>query len=90
MSVDQHYRKNIRVKITDDDIANGFVTVQLDPYIIGMAYNVGGGPREHIMKKTLRCESKGDSELKVIADIRSAVNRWEHMAKTIDVESDNG
>lgn len=73
----EHYRRNVSIRITDEDIMRGHVDVQLDPYIIGMAYNVGGGPREQIMKKVLRGTSKGDPELKVIAEIRSALDRWE-------------
>lgn len=55
--------------------------VKLDPYRICNIYNIGGGPREQIIKKCLRGTSKGDEELKVISEIRSALDRWEEMIK---------
>lgn len=74
-----HYRYAYRAKITDEDIAKGYVEVKLDPYRIADIYDLGGGPREHIVKKGLRGTSKGDSERDLIRQIRDALNRWEEM-----------
>ena len=53
--------------------------VLLDPYRICQLYNVGGGPREQILKKCLRGTSKGDDEMKVVDDIIIAALRWKEM-----------
>lgn len=74
-----HYRYAYHAKITDEDVARGFVQVNLDPYRIADIYNLGGGPREHIVKKGLRGTGKGSSERQLIKELRDALNRWEQM-----------
>lgn len=74
-----HYRYSYRARITDEDIARGFVEVKLDPYRIADIYQLGGGPREHIVKKGLRGTAKGDTERGLIRQLRDALNRWEEM-----------
>lgn len=75
-----HYKRAVlRVAIRDADISRGYVEVSLDPYRVAQVHDMRGGPREQILKKCLRFTSKGDSEDKVIADIRSALDRWEEM-----------
>ena len=53
MDKGKHYRHSFRLNLTLEDAANGYVTVNLDPYRISDVYGIGGW-REHIMKKTLR------------------------------------
>lgn len=53
--------------------------IKLDPYRIAKIYNMQGGPREQIMKKTLRFTDKGQTEQQVVDEIRSALNRWQSM-----------
>ena len=53
--------------------------IKLDPYRIARVYRMDGGPREQIMKKTLRFTDKGQTERQVVAEIRSALDRWEEM-----------
>lgn len=74
-----HYRYVYRVRVTEADAAHGFVEVKLDPYRIAKVYELGGGPREHIVKKGLRGTRKGDSERELINQLRDALDRWEEM-----------
>lgn len=53
--------------------------IKLDPYRIAKIYNMDGGPREQIMKKTLRFTDKGQTEQQVVNEIRSALDRWQQM-----------
>lgn len=53
--------------------------VKLDPYRVAAIYGLTGGPREHALKKLLRGTEKGDSPLKVIREVRDALDRWEEM-----------
>jgi len=61
----------------------------LDPYRICQLYEVGGGPREQILKKCLRGTKKGDIEMKVVDDIIIAALRWKEMLLE-DMSSERG
>lgn len=74
-----HYRHRVRARITDEDIARGFVEIKLDPYRVCDVYDTGGGPREQMVKKLLRWTDKGQSEEKVLDEIESALKRWREM-----------
>jgi hypothetical protein len=74
-----HYRYSYRAKVTQADADRGHVDVKLDPYRICEIYQVGGGPREHIVKKGLRGLRKGDTERGLIKQLRDALDRWEEM-----------
>lgn len=74
-----HYRRKLSIKLTQEDIDRGYVDVNLDPYRICDLYDTGGGPREQIVKKGLRGESKGQTERDVIKEMRSALDRWDEM-----------
>lgn len=76
-----HYRYSHRTKVSQADADRGYVDVKLDPYRICSIYQVGGGPREHIVKKGLRGLRKGDTELGLIKQLRDALDRWEEMVK---------
>lgn len=76
-----HYRYSHRAKVSQADADRGYVDVKLDPYRICSIYQVGGGPREHIVKKGLRGLRKGDTELGLIKQLRDALDRWEEMVK---------
>ena len=76
-----HYRYTYRQKVTDGDLARGYVSVKMDPYRVCDIYKVGGGPREHIAKKALRGCSKGHTELELIAELQSCLDRWREMVK---------
>lgn len=56
-----------------------FRGVKLDPYRIGKVYSLGGGPREHILKKCLRGTDKGHTERQVIDEIQACLDRWKEM-----------
>ena len=73
----RHYRKELRVRLTGQDIERGLVVVKLDPYRICDLYRTGGGPREHLVKKGLRGEEKGQTERELVADLRAILDRWE-------------
>lgn len=74
-----HYRWEIRRRITDEDIARGWVRVKLDPYRICQVAGVGGGPHEHAVKKLLRGEAKGHEARALIREARACLDRWEEM-----------
>lgn len=78
---EEHYRQTIRVPVTAADARRGYAIYNLDPYRVAQAHDMRGGPREQIMKKCLRFTAKGQTEDEVIADIRSALDRWEQMRK---------
>lgn len=58
-----------------------FQGVKLDPYRIARVYGVDGGPREHILKKILRGTTKGHTELEVISEVQSCLDRWREMVE---------
>lgn len=74
-----HYRWEIRRRITDDDIARGWVSVKLDPYRIARVAGIQGGPHEHSVKKLLRGEAKGHEARELIREVRCCLDRWEEM-----------
>lgn len=70
-----HYQTIYQKKLTNDDCNNGFVEILMDPYRVADIYNVDGGPREQILKKSLRWTAKGHTEEKVLREIISAAQR---------------
>jgi hypothetical protein len=60
--------------------------IKLDPYRVCLLYNVGGGPREHILKKCLRGTTKGHTERQVIDEIQSCLDRWKEMVAEDELE----
>ncbi|WP_299231687.1 hypothetical protein [uncultured Halomonas sp.] len=79
LDVGAHYRWEIRRRITDTDIARGWVRVKLDPYRICRVAGVGGGPHEHATKKLLRGEAKGHEARELIREARACLDRWQEM-----------
>ena len=75
----KHYRYTHRQKVTQSDLELGFVDVKMDPYRVCKVYKVEGGPREHIAKKALRGCSKGHTELELIDELQSCLDRWKEM-----------
>lgn len=76
----KHYRHSFKLRLSDADIANGYVTVNLDPYRISDVYELGGW-REHVVKKALRGTLKGHSEQELIDELRACIDRAEQMMK---------
>lgn len=74
----KHYRHSFRLNITDEDIKNGYVTVNLDPYRVSDTYGLGGW-REHIVKKTLRGTDKGHSVEELIEELQCCLDRAKQM-----------
>jgi hypothetical protein len=70
-----HYRRGIKVKLTDQDKENGFVMVQLDPYRIALAYGITDHMQFFIIKKGLRMGSAHKNERQELLDIINAANR---------------
>lgn len=79
VDVGKHYRMSFRQKITEHDNERGYVVVKMDPYRVCDIYNVGGGAREHLIKKALRGQGKGHTELDLIAELQSCLDRWKDM-----------
>jgi len=88
--VAQHYSHHLIVPVTDADAKAGFVRYRIDPYRIAATYNVGGGPREHILKKCLRGTDKGQPPIQVVHEIRAALDRWEQLIHEDDATSAGG
>lgn len=65
---------------------HSFKGIKLDPYRICRVYGIGGGPREHMLKKLLRGTEKGHSEDFLIAELQSSLDRWRQM---LEEERDN-
>ena len=76
----KHYRHSFKLRISQEDLANGYVTVNLDPYRISDVYELGGW-REHVVKKALRGTLKGHSEQELIDELRACIDRAEQMMK---------
>lgn len=68
-------------KSVDGHYKHSFKGIKLDPYRICRVYNIGGGPREHMLKKLLRGSEKGHTEEDLIAELESSLNRWKAMLK---------
>ena len=66
---DKHYNNLLKLKVTPKDLDRGYVSVRLDPYLIGKVCGVLGGAMEHILKKALRGAKKGHTENEVFAEI---------------------
>ena len=77
--VGKHYRWTHKQKITEADVIRGYIVVNMDPYRVCKVWNVGGGPAEHIIKKAGRGVSKGHTELELIAELQSCLDRWKGM-----------
>ena len=76
VTVDSHYQKYVyRVKLSDQDIENGFVDVKLDPYRVASVCGVGGGALEHCLKKAMRGTDKGHDLRYVYNEIIKAAMR---------------
>jgi hypothetical protein len=70
-----HYRHNLRVKVTQEDLERGYVDVQLDPYRIALVYNMTDHMEFFILKKNLRMGSAHKNKKQELLDIIDAANR---------------
>lgn len=76
----KHYRHSFKLRLSQEDLTNGYVTVNLDPYRISDVYELGGW-REHVVKKALRGTLKGHSEQELIDELRACIDRAEQMMR---------
>ena len=74
----KHYRYSFRLNLTPEDIENGFVMVNLDPYRISTVYNLGGW-REHLVKKGIRGTEKGHTEKELLDELQCILDRAKQM-----------
>ena len=66
----KHYNNNtLRVKVSKWDYDVGYMDIKMEPYLVGAICNVGGGAREHILKKVMRGADKGHTENDVYREI---------------------
>ena len=49
----KHYNNLLKIKVTKKDLDIGYISLQLDPYLIAKVCKVLGGAMEHILKKAL-------------------------------------
>ena len=75
MSSPKHYQNFYERKLTPAEKKAGVVKIKLDPYRVCKELNVGGGPREQIVKKGLRWTSKNQTERQVLTEIMQACQR---------------
>jgi len=69
-----HYRHNLRVKVTKDDLERGYVDVQLDPAKIDRVYSLNGMGFT-ILKKVLRMGRGNKTKRQDLIDIGDAARR---------------
>ena len=77
LKVAAHYSDHrIRRKLTDLEIANGAIDINLDPYQIFDKYpNIPSEELRHIIKKGLRSGDKGHDEGFVLTEVLSTAKR---------------
>jgi|TARA_R110000851_G_scaffold9579_3_gene35563 hypothetical protein len=63
-----------------------YKAIKLDPYRIAAIYNLGGGPREHAVKKLLRGVEKGHTEVEMWEEILGTARRAIDMIKEDEVD----
>lgn len=72
----EHYRKFVKVKITEHDIKNGFVLYQIDPARICKTFGVNSLLIGQAVKKLLVAGGRGHKNKKQdLLDIINAANR---------------
>lgn len=70
-----HYRKELLINISQEDLDRGHVIVKLDPARIAQVYSGMSGMRFTILKKVLRCGTGGKTYIEDLQDIISAAQR---------------
>jgi hypothetical protein len=70
-----HYRNTYSRKLTDSEVTCGHLTLKIDPYRVCKMMGVGGGPREHAMKKLMRGGDKGHSEAMMWEEVIACATR---------------
>jgi len=85
-----HYRYVYRVKLTEQNIKDGFVDVKLDPFRISLIYEMSCFAMQTILKKCLKAGERGHKDLKQdLLDIINAANRKLEMIEEDDVKNNN-
>jgi len=76
-----HYRKVLRVKLSQDDKDLGYIDVNLDPFRIADVYNLGL-KEGTLLKKILVCGGRGhNSSIDDLEDIICGAQRMIQMLK---------
>lgn len=71
-----HYRHEIKVRLSEQDIANGFVVVKLDPFRIASVYRMTSFALMTVLKKCLKAGERGHKDKRQdLLDIISAAQR---------------
>ncbi len=71
----KHYQTFWKRRLSQDEIKQGYVLLNVDPYRLAEIYGLGGGAREQVFKKSLRWTTKGGGERQVIKEIMQACER---------------
>lgn len=69
-----HYRHNLRIKVTQEDLERGHIDVQLDPAKIDRVYNLNGMGFT-MLKKVLRMGRGNKTKRQDLIDIGDAARR---------------
>lgn len=76
----KHYRFQIEVPITEEDLQRGYAIANLDPFRIAEIYGISNFAQNTALKKVLCAGNRGKKNLiEDIDDIVTAMLRWKQM-----------
>ena len=67
----KHYRFSFTKKLTETDIKNGYVTINLDPFRIATIYKMSSFALQTILKKCLCAGNRGHNS--VVEDLKDII-----------------
>ncbi|MGZ7119633.1 MAG: hypothetical protein ACXVH2_07985 [Methanobacterium sp.] len=70
-----HYRHNLRVKVTKEDLERGFIDVQLDPARVARTWNMVSPMLFTVLKKIARAGKSHNSYKEDLIDCQDALRR---------------
>jgi hypothetical protein len=82
----KHYRHEYKVRITEDDIKNGFVVVKLDPARIAKVYGMVDFMDFTVLKKILRL---GRAQKSVEQDLKDIINAAQRRLEMLAEDATN-
>ena len=81
----EHYRFGIVLMVTEEDLARGTISINLDPFRIAQIYNMEDFALQTILKKTLVAGNRGHKDM--AQDLRDVICAAERKLEMI--EEDN-
>ena len=72
----EHYRFGVEIAVTEEDLARGSITINLDPFRVAAVYNMEDFALKTILKKTLVAGNRGHKDISQdLKDIICAAER---------------